>query len=118
MGGVASIVAVIFGVIWTIAASAMGAPFFFPLFGVVFIIMGIVQAVYHFKNATSKNRYSAFDITDAHEETDPLNERFGRQSVANSNENRAVDGNGGFCPYCGLPAKNDYAFCRKCGKKI
>ena len=70
-----------------------GRPFFFPLFGVVFIIMGIVQAVYHFKNATSKNRYSAFDITDAHEETDPLNERFGRQSVANSNENRAVDGN-------------------------
>ena len=45
MGAMGSIIAVIFGIFWTIAAASMGAPFFFPLFGVLFIIMGIVQVV-------------------------------------------------------------------------
>ena len=64
MGAMGSIVAAVFGLIWTGAAVSMGAPIFFPLFGVVFVIMGIVQAVYNFKNATSENRYSEFDIVD------------------------------------------------------
>ena len=45
-------------------------------FGVIFIVIAIAQAVYHFKNAASKNRFSAFDITDSNEEPDPLNQRF------------------------------------------
>lgn len=45
----------------------------FPLFGVLFIVLGIAQAVYHFKNATSKDRFSSFDIVDSREEEDPLN---------------------------------------------
>ena len=55
----------------------MGAPAFFPIFGVIFIIMGIVQAAYNYKNATGKNRYSSFDITEDGEEPDPLEQRFG-----------------------------------------
>ena len=43
MGAFGSAVGVIFGVIWTGAAASMGAPPFFLAFGVLFIIVGIVQ---------------------------------------------------------------------------
>ena len=82
MGGIGSILAAVFGLIWTCGAASMGAPGFFLLFGVVFIGIGVVNAVYSFKNATGENRYSDFDIVDSHEEPDPLNERFGRQPDA------------------------------------
>ena len=66
MGAMGSVITVVFGIFWTIMAAAMGAPFFFPLFGVLFIVMGVVQAVYHFKNAAGKERYSAFDLSLIH----------------------------------------------------
>ena len=71
---VGAVIGIVFGIIWTIAALSMGAPFFFPLFGLVFIGMGVYNAVYNYRNATSENRYSEFDITDENEEPDPLNE--------------------------------------------
>ena len=61
---IGSVFAIEFGIFWTIMAARMGAPAFFPIFGVIFIIMGIVQAAYNYRNATGKNRYSSFDITD------------------------------------------------------
>lgn len=112
MGAAASIFGVIFGIIWTIAAISMGAPFFFPLFGLAFIGMGIYNAVYNYKNATSKNRYSEYDITDEDEEPDPLNVRYGQSSGP------AAEYGGGFCPYCGAKAQGDFAFCPKCGKRL
>ncbi len=115
MNFLGSIIAVIFGVFWTFMAASMGAPFFFPLFGILFIIMGIVQAVYNFKNATGKNRYSSFDITSDDEETDPLNELFGNKSY-NTISNNNNDTN--FCPYCGAKTNDDHKFCRKCGKVL
>ena len=107
MGGIGSVAVVIFGVIWTIAAASMGAPIFFPLFGIVFIVLGIAQAIYQFKNATSENRFSTFDITTDEEEPDPLNKRFGKKSEAAN-----------FCPYCGSKMESDHQFCKQCGKKI
>ena len=79
MRGVSSIAMIGFGVIWTIAVISMGAPVFFPLFGLIFIGIGVAQAVYHFRNATGENRYSYFDIVDGDEGLDPLNQRFGAQ---------------------------------------
>lgn len=38
---VGAVIGIVFGIIWTIAALSMGAPFFFPLFGLVFIGMGV-----------------------------------------------------------------------------
>jgi xanthosine utilization system XapX-like protein len=116
MGGVGAIAGVVFGVIWTFAAASMGAPVFFPLFGIVFIIIGIAQAVYHFKNAVGEKRYSAFDITDEREEADPLNERFGQQKMEQDPDDTEKGGN--FCPYCGAKIHPDYEFCRQCGKKL
>lgn len=118
MGGVMSIAAAIFGVLWMIAAASMGGGFF-ALFGLVFIFIAIVQAAYHFKNATGENRYSAFDITDGNEEPDPLNQYFG-QKEPDSWEDTAPSAQSGsaFCPYCGTPVEGDFAFCNKCGKKL
>ena len=61
---------VIFGIFWTVMAFKMtrDSPFpvvgiIFPLFGVGFVIMGIVGVIYNARNATAKDRFSTFDIT-------------------------------------------------------
>lgn len=114
MGGVSSIGAAVFGVIWTAVALSSGAGVLFALFGVVFIGMAIVQAVYNFRNAAGENRYSVVDITDGSEEPDPLNEHF----AASSETAEPVGRKANFCPYCGAPAADDYVFCRNCGKRL
>lgn len=119
MGAVGSVIAVIFGIFWTIMAASLGAPIFFPLFGILFIIVGIVQAIYNFKNATGENRYSAFDIVDSSEEPDPLDRHFRPESGAEAAP--AEDGESGdfrFCPYCGARLGSGFTFCGKCGKRL
>lgn len=127
MSFIGSIVAIIFGVFWTIIATTMSnnAPFgivviIFPLFGVIFIILGIVQAVYHYKNARGKNRYSMFDITDSTEESDPANKwiQTEEENIENKHQHKFVSEEMKYCPYCGLNLEGDYNFCPKCGKKI
>lgn len=134
VGGIACIAIALFGVLWTIGASSisgnissMGGGFesafiggafdtvdaIFPLFGVIFVIIAIVIAIYNFKNATSKNRYSEFDIVDSEEESDPLNERFGPHGSDNTKPYAAR-----FCPYCGAPAQDDHRYCKNCGKPL
>ena len=113
MSAIAAVIAVIFGIFWTITTISMGAPGMFPLFGVLFIIMGIVNAVYHYKNATGENRYSAYDITEEGEEPDPLNVRFEQQQKPYTSGTTAR-----FCPYCGRNAASDYEFCPSCGKRL
>lgn len=116
MGAWMSVVAVGFGIFWTVMASSMGAPVIFPVFGGLFILTGIISGIYNFKNATGKNRYSSFDITDDGEEIDPLQAQFGSSCDAPQSFSRQSDG--GYCPYCGTPAEQDFAFCRKCGKPL
>lgn len=133
MSGVASIGAAIFGLIWTIAAASMGAgPF--ALFGLVFIGMAVASGVYNFKNATSENRYSTYDIVDSTEETDPFNERFGKQANVSSAFDHYADGTprfsdeavsdsrtasaNAFCPYCGNEVEKDFIYCNNCGKEL
>ncbi len=116
MGGISSILVAVFGVVWTIGALSMGAGPLFGIFGIIFILMAAVSAVYNLKNATGKNRYSAYDNTEAGEEVDPWNERFGEkrdysQQSVNSTESK-------FCPYCGVRVEGDFAYCHKCGKKL
>lgn len=114
MGGVMSVLVGLFGVVWTIIAATMGGGLF-ALFGVIFIAVAVVQAVYNFKNATGKNRYSSFDITDGDEEPDPWNECFGNsQTYTSMNEDRGSK----YCPYCGTAVKSDFEYCNNCGKKL
>ena len=122
MSGIGSIFVIVFGIIWVIIAFSMGSRvggigLIFPLFGVLLVGMAVVQAVYHFKNATSENRYSAFDITEDGEESDPLNERFGtsgKQNTASSFQSTKSI----YCPYCGVKLETGFAFCNQCGKKL
>ena len=109
MSGFVGIFMICFGIIWTVLASQASG--IFALFGVFWTCMAIVITVYNFKNATGKNRYSAYDITDSSEEPDPLNQRFGSSASNDKNGNN-------FCPYCGTPVDDGYEFCNNCGKKL
>ena len=119
MGGIGAVFAALFGVFWTIMAVSMGAAFMAP-FGLLFIGIAVVQAIYNFKNATGENRYSAFDIVEGTEEVDPLNERFGSSKSASTEsfESAGVDVDSEFCPYCGVKVSKEFEFCHKCGKKL
>ncbi len=88
MGAVGSGFAIIFGIFWTIFAYALTREspfplvgFIFPLFGVLFVGMGVFQLIYNLKNTVSKDRFSVMDITEPGEESDPLERRFGRPAV-------------------------------------
>ena len=113
MGGVVGIFMIGFGILWTcFAARANGI---FALFGVLWTGVAIAITVYNFKNATRKNRYSVYDITDAGEEPDSLNERFGNpQNTVQKKDNAENQ----FCPYCGTSVAGDFKFCHHCGKKL
>jgi ribosomal protein L32 len=122
MGAIGSVAIGIFGVFWTIGAANMGAPIFFVFFGIVFVGLAVVQGIYHYKNATGKNRMSVFDFTDHHEEPDPL-ERYVFKSATQRDSNSEHYSKDmetfNYCPFCGEKVINDaYRFCPKCGKEI
>ena len=113
MGGVVGIFMIGFGILWTVlAAQASGL---FALFGILWTGVAVVSTVYNFKNATGKNRYSDYDITDAEEEPDPLNRRFGSPE-ADARPDAA--GAPRYCPYCGSPVAGDFRYCSACGREL
>ena len=125
MNFIGSLAAIGVGILWTVVAGSMvaqigGVLWIFPLFGVLFVGVGIAQAVYHFKNATGENRYSAFDITEDGEEPDPLDPKYtaGRRNAPSRAGAGLSRRSAGYCPYCGAPVQSDYAFCRACGKRL
>lgn len=122
LGGVVCLFMALFGVLWTVAAFSIDAGLsgvIFSLFGIIFVGIAVVNAIYNFKNATGKNRYSEFDITDGDEEPDPLNERFGSRSASKPTESKDdKKTKNKFCPYCGAEVGGDYTFCNSCGKKL
>lgn len=91
----------------------------FPLFGIVFIVMAGVQAVYHYKNATGRDRFSVMDITDSSEEGDPSGDW-----VRDFEENEGVPRRSPlpveahYCPYCGTAVEAGHKFCKHCGKPV
>lgn len=119
LGGISAIFAALFGVFWVIMACAMGGWFMAP-FGLIFIAIAVVNAIHSFKNATSQNRYSSFDIVDSEEEPDPLNLKYSKPEQSNQSE-KTEDTNkteSHYCPWCGTKVDGDYVFCNVCGKKL
>lgn len=119
LGGISAIFAALFGVFWVIMACAMGGWFMAP-FGLIFIAIAVVNAIHSFKNATSQNRYSSFDIVDSEEEPDPLNLKYGKLEQSNQSKQTAQTGTAEshYCPWCGTKVDGDYVFCNVCGKKL
>lgn len=113
MSGFYSIFAIVFGIIWTFLALQSGAPILFALFGVIFIIYAIVQAIYHFHNASQKNRFSSFDITDDQEEADPLQQHFS-SNMAETKQKDSI----AYCPWCGAKIEPGYCYCTHCGREL
>jgi len=114
MGAIGSVVSVIFGIVWIGLVDNMGAPSVFVLFGILFVILGIANVVYNLTNATSKNRFSVYDLVDSKKERDPL-DRYTKEEVRSEKKSNSEKF---FCPYCGYGIKNDFDFCVKCGKKL
>lgn len=111
-GFIGSIATILFGMFWTFMTfsitkdSPIPGSQIFPFFGFVIIGIGIFQAVYHYKNATGKERMSIVDIVDENEEKDPLN------ALLRRNEGEK------FCPYCGTMVQTSFQFCPSCGKSL
>lgn len=123
MGCIGGIIAAIFGVVLIATISQAGAPAPFVLFGVVFIVLALLGSLYNFYNTTSKNRFSEYDITSEHEESDPIASALGHERPGPRNRKprqndlpRKIEG--GFCPYCGTPVEPDFDYCPNCGKDI
>ena len=116
MQGIGYTGAVVFGVMWVILTLRSGAPALFAAFGMIFILMAAAGAIYQFSNAARKNRFSAFDITDEHEEPDELNQYFGKNGAGYMPEKPHPAAH--YCPYCGEELRQDYRYCPKCGSKL
>ena len=112
-GGIVGIFMIGFGILWTVMA--FQASPVFALFGVLWTGIAVVTTIYNFKNATGKNRYSQYDITDSREEPDPLNLRFGQSDADTVPQSNTVNR---FCPYCGTAVAEDFEYCNSCGKQL
>ena len=115
-GIIGAVLGIIFAIFWTIMTASAGAPIIFPIFGIGFIVLMVTELIKNVHNFTNKNRYSAFDIVDSTEESDPWNEKFRSQQtdMEFSTENKESI----YCPYCGAKLAPDFEFCPKCGKKL
>lgn len=120
---VGSIIGIIFGIFWTATAFSMtggigGPAGFFPFFGILFIIAGVVNAVIAYKNMTGKDRFSIYDITEDNEEGDPFDKFIKGDKSINEDNKDLGEETAGFCPYCGHPFEKGHVFCKNCGKKL
>ncbi len=118
IGFAGSILTVVFGLFWLMLVNYLFEEnnesgtlpyFFFILFGIGFVIVGIGMAIYNYKNTFSKNRFSVLDIEDSSEEGKPSDSETPKNSLSDSLN---------YCPYCGNPIEKSFSFCPKCGKKL
>jgi len=129
LGRSGSVFAIIFGVLWTVIAAAIGIGafgsaggifaiigFIFPLFGILFIAMAVKQAKFHKHNATAEDRHSIVDITDSSEEGDPF-AKYDRNPADKTVHQAGGDGVL-FCSNCGHAIDGDDNFCPKCGNRV
>jgi ABC-type multidrug transport system fused ATPase/permease subunit len=118
IGFIGSIIAVVLGIFWLMLViyffekeNESGSPvfYFFLLFGIIFILLGIGGAIYNYINAFSKKRFPVFDIVEDSKEGDHFESAIRRKRQS---------GNGNYCPYCGNPVEELFSFCPNCGKDL
>lgn len=129
LGGIGAIAAGMFGIGWTAMAMSIGASPFIVLFGVLFVFLAAGMGAYHFYNATSRNRFSQWDLTTDQEESDPISNMMGygkqihfSQDLAEGDQEEWYDSEGQYggeyCPFCGNKVEKQFDFCPNCGKDI
>jgi len=122
LGAIMAGVVALFGVLWTVGATAAGAPPFLTLFGIIFVVFAVVGGVFSLYNAAGRNRFSSFDITTDREESDPMTEALDLTEPDGEKRGQQPAGPrrfaGGYCPYCGAGVEPDFDYCPKCGKDI
>lgn len=122
MGAIGSVAVGVFGIFWTVGAASMGAPSFFVFFGIIFVVLAVIQGIYHYKNATGANRMSLFDVTEAEEEPDPLAKHFNKSRRVDNQIPEVDLGNTNhvnFCAYCGNRIiDSSFTYCPNCGKEM
>lgn len=126
LSAMAAVGVVFFGLFWTgmavMITSGMpgGIAFIFPMFGIIFVIVGIATAVYNFKNVKGKDRFSLLDIVDKSEEGDPSDRWISNEMVSGDivDSDNMDSGQFNFCPYCGEKLDTAYMYCPKCGKSV
>ncbi len=114
LGFLSAVIAIIFGMIYIIIG------FTFPFFGIIFITVGIVQAVYYFHNLKDKNRFSIVDIVDSKEEGDSTDRWISNEAVMGDDKplKKTKTHDYSYCPYCKHKLDNDDKFCPNCGKEL
>jgi hypothetical protein len=115
MGSIMGVFVAIFGIGWTITASAHGAPALFTLFGIMFVILAIGGVLYNMFNAASPNRMSTLDITTPGEESDPIADALVGKRPGSAD---TAAGAANFCPQCGRKAEGTFKFCPGCGRPL
>lgn len=126
MNFIGSICIILFCSLWTIIALntykylEFPTSLAFPLLGIIGILMGIFHAIYIFKNFSSKEKFSEYDITD--DEKDSLgNFQFKNSENSKYDTDRIIKIKSklfNYCPYCGEKLNESYNFCPDCGKKL
>lgn len=105
-----SVLMVIFGAFWTIFTFfdgdnpfLQGNSMYQGLFvlGILFVILSIVQGVYHFKSIISNSK------------DNNIKDESDKKEKDNNDTWKNI-----YCPYCGNGLENDFIFCNKCGKKL
>lgn len=127
MGAAVGVIFVLIGIGWTVGAIAitnsagMEAPIFirilFPLFGVAWTLIALVNVIYNASNATRTNRFSTIDVVEGDGEPDPLSPyRPASSPVASSAASQPLSA--GFCRHCGATLRGGDHFCGRCGKAV
>ncbi len=113
ISGIIGIFMVCFGIAWCVFAFSVFPPL--VIIGVLWTAVAVAITVYNFRNAISKNRNSIIDAVDSKDAPDPLNSLFEDRE---EKRREAVDNQNKYCPFCGMPVREDFEFCNSCGKRL
>ena len=113
--GVIAVLLALFGLIWTVNVvsrlSSRGE--MLASFGVLFICVAVVIAVYCFKKAAEAGRCENEYDNEIIKNILLTDGKAGNYGKKEAHEEKAK-----FCPYCGTPASGYFDTCLNCGKKL
>lgn len=125
MGILSGLFGLAFAVFWTVMAARTGAPTFFVLFGVGFIVLILFGTIKHVSNLARKPPMSDLGIPPQVRKPDPIARAFGHDlpSLPPPEACRAPNEpvrryQGDQCPFCGAKVEEHFDFCPACGKNI